>query len=76
MHNQDEKARLLANLNELLRQAALLAEAQHKLRGMILAAIDLLEREDSQQARAAVLSPSWKPRGLALASSDVPHLRR
>lgn len=76
MYNQDENARLLANLNELLRQAALLAEAQKKLRGMILAAIDLLNGEHSQGARATVPSAPSQLGGLAPVSFDLPHTRR
>ena len=76
MYHQDEKAQLIAKLNELLRQSARLAETQNKLRGMILAAIDLLEGEDSPQARAMVLSASAKLRALAPAASGLPHIRR
>lgn len=76
MDHQDEKAQLIAKLNELLRQSALLAEMQKKLRGMILAAIDLLEGEDAPQARATVLSASSQLRALAPATSDLPHSRR
>lgn len=52
MDDQEEKARLLANLHELLRQDARLAEAREQLRRMILTAIDMLEgEEDSLAAR-------------------------
>lgn len=72
MYNQEEKAQLLANLYELLRQDALLAEAHTKLRGMILAAIDLLKDEEAaQHARVTAFSASSKPRASAPAASDV-----
>lgn len=59
MDDQEEKAELLANLNELLRQDALLAEAREKLRGMILAAMELLEGEvDLLEPRVTSMSAS------------------